>query len=83
MKGQVTLKTFSLVRDICGFEERTLEIDEGRTAGEVVRELLGECPGLQELKNPLLIAVNQEYADDDRPLSGGDTLAVFPPVSGG
>jgi molybdopterin converting factor subunit 1 len=83
MKGQVTLKTFSLVRDICGFEERTLEIDRERTAGDLVEELMEECPDLRELEGSLLIAVNQEYADRERPLTAGDTLAVFPPVSGG
>jgi len=31
----------------------------------------------------LLIAVNEEYCRPDRPLEEGDTLAIFPPVSGG
>ena len=39
-------------------------------------ELGEEPPGL-------LLAVNREYADRDRPLADGDEVALIPPVSGG
>ena len=31
----------------------------------------------------LVVAVNQEYADHSQLLSGGDEIALIPPVSGG
>jgi molybdopterin synthase sulfur carrier subunit len=37
------------------------------------------------LKNPQVVrvAVNQQYARPDHPLSAGDEVALFPPVTGG
>jgi len=32
---------------------------------------------------PVLIAVNQEMADADTPINGGDVVALMPPVTGG
>lgn len=33
--------------------------------------------------NKCMIAVNQEYADDNTPISTSDEIAIIPPVSGG
>jgi len=38
---------------------------------------------LKPLVNSLLWAVNNQYASDDRAVSASDTIACFPPVSGG
>ncbi|WP_102347372.1 molybdopterin converting factor subunit 1 [Bacillus sp. Marseille-P3661] len=49
---------------------------------------------VQELKQKLeekynlnlqsvMVAVNEEYAEDDVQLTSGDTIALIPPVSGG
>ena len=40
-------------------------------------------PGLAAIAPRVMIAVDSEYADDDRELTPGASLAVIPPVSGG
>jgi MoaE-MoaD fusion protein len=75
---QVVVKLFAALRERAGTPERTLELEDGATAGDVWRALeLGEEPG------GLLYAVNKEYAERGRPLEDGDEVALIPPVSGG
>jgi MoaE-MoaD fusion protein len=72
---RVRIRLFAGLRERAGWSER--EIDAS-TVGEVWAALdLGEEPP------GLLYAVNQEYAERDRPLAEGDEVALIPPVSGG
>ncbi len=34
-------------------------------------------------RDQVRVAVNQDYADRDRPIAPGDEVALFPPVTGG
>jgi MoaE-MoaD fusion protein len=72
----VTVKVFAGLRERAGWRVR--ELDVGPTVGDV-----WEALGLGEEPAGLLYAVNQEYADRDRPLADGDEVALIPPVSGG
>jgi molybdopterin converting factor small subunit len=40
-------------------------------------------PALAKLLRVSAIAINHDFADDSRPLSPGDEVAIIPPVSGG
>jgi molybdopterin converting factor subunit 1 len=53
------------------------------TVGELRRRLAQEYSALAGLLAHSAVAVNQEFAGDDTPLSPGDEVAVLPPVSGG
>jgi len=72
---KVRVRLFAGLRERAGWSER--EVDASRV-GEVwaALDLGDEPPGL-------LYAVNQEYAERDRPLADGDEVALIPPVSGG
>ena len=72
---KVRVRLFAGLRERAGWSER--EVDASRV-GEVwaALDLGDEPPGL-------LYAVNQEYAERDRPLAEGDEVALIPPVSGG
>jgi molybdopterin synthase catalytic subunit len=74
---------FGAARDAVGREEIALNCDIDCTAGKAFQKILSENPALNRFGNCLLLAVNQEYADQNRVLRNGDELAIFPPVSGG
>ncbi len=59
-----------------GRDSRPLEVAEGSTVGDVIA-LLGLPDG------PRAVFLNGRHAADDRPLSDGDRLAIFPPIAGG
>lgn len=80
MKIKVNL--FSSVRTVCGFKEEDIILPDDYTVGMVLSDLAGRYPGLKSIEN-LLIAVNEEYCNEDELLCDGDILALFPPVSGG
>ena len=76
----VTVRLFAVLRDRAGASEIDLELPEGaRVADALARiEELELTRGIRAV-----MAVNREYADDDRPLRSGDEVALIPPVSGG
>ena len=67
-----------MLRERAGASELTLELPEGARVGDALAALSGLAEGI-----PLVMAVNREYAPEDRPLDPGDELALIPPVSGG
>ena len=78
MAMNVTVRLFAGLRERAGCDQVALELPEGARVsdalarmGDLVRDV------------PVVMAVNQEYADDGHSLSPGDELALIPPVSGG
>ncbi|HYF70375.1 MAG TPA: MoaD/ThiS family protein [Ohtaekwangia sp.] len=76
-----TVKAFGITRDILGGREKTIEF-EGQTVAELRKSLQEKYPALIGLKS-LLIAVNNQYAEDTTELQEVDEIALIPPVSGG
>ena len=53
-----------------------------KTVGDL-RQFLGNAyPGLKKLSS-LAIAVNNNYAEDEKEINSFDEIALIPPVSGG
>lgn len=71
---------YGIVRDIAGksFEMKV----PGKTVGDLRSALIQTYPSLANLPS-LMIAVNQNYAGDDQPISPEDEVVLIPPVSGG
>jgi len=80
---KVRVLFFGAARDAVGHEQIEVELESPVNAEGARAKLLSDYPSLQRFGKSLLFAVNQEYAQNDRELSEGDELAVFPPVSGG
>ena len=75
------IKAFGITKDLLGGKDTVIEI-RGTTVGELRQELGERFPELMDLRS-LFIAVNNDYADDDRVLMPTDEIALIPPVSGG
>jgi molybdopterin synthase catalytic subunit len=74
---------FGAARDAVGQQQIEFNCHAGDTVGAALQKILSEHPALNRFGKSLLLAVNQEYADQNRELHNGDELAIFPPVSGG
>ena len=75
---EVTVRLFAMLRERAGTGEVSLELPEGASVADALRELRDLAEGL-----PLVMAVNREYAREEHVLEPGDELALIPPVSGG
>ncbi len=79
----IHIKTFASVRDICGFDNITMELPDGASVKDAVSCLSEKNPELGTKIDILLFAINEEYRAVDARLQDNDVLAIFPPVSGG
>ena len=74
---------FSVLRDITGTDEITLEVPAGATMGDLLTQIESRWPKLREWQNSLLLALDQTYVKRDEPLHEGAEVAIMPPVQGG
>lgn len=75
------VKAFGITKDILGGKEMVVDV-EGRTVAELRQFLTAKYPSLTRLRS-LLIAVNNNYAEETIELNETDEIALIPPVSGG
>lgn len=75
----VTVKTFAQLREQLGFAERDVEVGDPCRVVDVWQAISGET----KLPRHVLAAVNLDYAQAEAPVSDGDEVAFFPPVTGG
>ena len=80
---KIQLKLFASMKDICGFSEKDFTFEKPVTVNDLINELSALYPAVAEKKSTLLIAVNEYYTNTGTVLNDGDTVAIFPPVSGG
>lgn len=75
---QVRVRLFAGLRERAGASELQLELPEGASVADALDRMRSLTEGV-----PVVMAVNQEYADASSTLHGGDEVALIPPVSGG
>ena len=75
---EVNVRLFAMLRERAGAREVKLDLSEGASVRDALESLGDLAAGM-----PLVMAVNREYAAEDRVLAAGDELALIPPVSGG
>lgn len=73
----IQVKFFASLRETIGKTE--VELATARTAGEAWDQATDATPR----PDNILVAINLEYAHFDDPVSDGDEVAFFPPVTGG
>ena len=74
----IRVKLFAGLRERAGADELPLTLADGARVADVLAQLSDVTAGV-----PVVMAVNQEYADESVVLHAGDELALIPPVSGG
>jgi molybdopterin synthase catalytic subunit len=79
----ITVRFFAVVRDRAGISQMELKLDSGTTVARAAEAIGQQLPQLKAMMPRVAFAVNQTYVDRDTVLSGGDELALIPPVSGG
>jgi len=80
---RLTVLLFAAARDLAGTDAATVELAPGATVAELRAALARDFPALAPLLVKSAVAVNHDFAEDDRVLRPGDEVAVIPPVSGG
>lgn len=78
----VRVLLFASYADTLGFDSVELSFEEPATVGHAL-ERLRALPGGQRLPPRPLCALNLTHVRPDAPLSGGDELAILPPLAGG
>lgn len=79
---QINILAFGITKDILGNTLVNIEIPEGSSVLHLKEKLIATYPKMKELTS-LLIAVNEEYGDEQQIIQAGDEVALIPPVSGG
>jgi molybdopterin synthase catalytic subunit len=81
----VRVRFFASFREKVGKEEVNLKLDQGTTIAELLQRLKKELPEAEKIlgSGRCIVAVNHEVAKGETPVSPGDEVAIFPPVSGG
>ena len=80
MTVQVLL--FARYREAAKASSVEVEVPPGATLADVWSQVRARVPGLSRGEKPLF-SCDRVYAREDRPITGHEEIAVFPPVSGG
>jgi molybdopterin converting factor subunit 1 len=79
----MTVLLFAAACDLAGADSVVIELPAGSTIAQLRSDLARRFPAMSGLLAKSAIAVNHDFAEDDRVLQPNDELAVIPPVSGG
>ncbi|MFZ3193325.1 MAG: molybdopterin converting factor subunit 1 [Moraxellaceae bacterium] len=79
----VSVLFFARHREQMGMADCVLSLAAPISLAEFKQQLTAQYPAFASLRQPVMAAVNQDFADDDRLIQAGDEVAFFPPVTGG
>lgn len=80
---QIQVLYFAVFRERLARDGEPLELPTGATVADAVAALAARHPAIAALRGRFRVAVNHDFADDDRALAERDELALIPPVAGG
>jgi molybdopterin converting factor subunit 1 len=79
----LTVHLFARARELAGSDAVGVELPAGGTVADLRRRLADRFPALAGLLERSAVAVNHDFAENDRAVAAGDEVAIIPPVSGG
>ncbi len=77
------VKMFAAARDAVDAHVVRVDLPESATVADLRVSLAAQFPQLATLLAQSLVAINEEYASEHRPVPVGAEIALIPPVSGG
>ncbi len=78
----MTIKLFGIAKEMIGDKNVVIDDETIITVGELKQRLSKQYPSLKGLKS-WAIAVDTEYAADEKTIDNKSEIALLPPVSGG
>lgn len=82
-KSEVKVVFFARHREQMGMSECCIPLSAAVSLAELKQQLGQLYPQFNSLRQPIMAAINQDFADDDQSVQAGDEVAFFPPVTGG
>ena len=79
----VTIHFYSYFKELTGCAETTLDLPQGGSLGDLLKDIAARFPKLAPMQNSILAAVGVDYQDRAYALKPGDEVSLFPPVQGG
>ena len=80
---QISILLFARAKELAGVPMAEVNLADTACVADVKDAVLEKYPQLGGIAASLLWAVNNEYAPMDRQILEADSIACFPPVSGG
>lgn len=80
---ELQIRLFATLKDRAGQDRLQVSLDEPATVQTLLDQLTADYPNLAPILPTALIAVNKNFASATTPITPGDEVALFPPVSGG
>jgi molybdopterin converting factor subunit 1 len=80
---KINVLLFGACRETAGAGDLSCELNAPADVASAWAEIKRRYPNLERFERSALFAVNEEHVRKDQALKDGDTLAIFPPVSGG
>jgi molybdopterin converting factor small subunit len=79
----VNVVTFARLRELLGFDRRSLTLAADAVASDAWTTLAERTPSIASLRASTRFARNGHVVDGSERLHDGDELALLPPVGGG
>jgi MoaD family protein len=80
---KVRVQFYAQLRDLIGMRELELELPDGATVGDLLKQLYAKRPALRAYDNSILVAAGLEFVGHNYKLNPGEEISIMPPVQGG
>ena len=79
---KTTILAFGIVKEIISASKKEITLEDNISVAALREKLEADFPEIKKLKS-YMVAVNDEYAENNLILNPDDEIAIIPPVSGG
>jgi MoaD family protein len=80
---KVRVQFYAQLRDLVGMRELDVDLREGATVRDLLKEIYEQQSVLRSHDKSILIGAGVEFVDRNYELKSNDEIAIMPPVQGG